>query len=392
MVRATTVRIKRRRKGAVAPLMGFLLVIIVGFLAMSVDLGRTAVVRAQLQNAADAAALAGATALGTDNLIRTNPSQSADIASARALAQKFAQANAFDLNGTKTVALDLNNDVTAGRLDTPGNLALALSTTGSPINSVQVQAKVDGAHGGPLNFLFAPVLGQRSTDVQATATATVQLYAVSSLQALEGAYGPILPITMSYSDWRQMVTNQTGQDNYTYDPATGVTSGSDGLQEQQLYPGSNVTSSNNGLIQFGTGSRSNAVLRGQVVSGPTYSQMIAQWPPNGAPPWDANHQFTIGADPGWRATTFTDLSTVAASGRARIIPINDGTTPGNGANGSYTIVALAPVRVVYSQKGGKSGGYALVQPAVINDPTVIPSTTQLATSGQGGVPVVRLSR
>jgi len=372
--------------------MGFLLVFIVGLLAMSVDLGRTAVVRAQLQNAADASAMAGATALGTDNLIRANPSQSTDIASARSLAQKFAQANGYDLNGTMRVVLDPNNDVTVGSLGTPGNLALALSTTASPFNSVQVQAKVDGAHGGLLRFLFAPVLGQNSTAVQATATATVQLFEVSSLQALQGAYGPTLPITMSYTDWYQMVTKQTGRDNYAYDPATGVTAGSDGLQEQQLYPGSNVSSSNNGLIQFGTGSRSNAVLRSQVVNGPTYNEMIAQWPPSGAPPWGANHQFTIGADPGWRATTFSDLATVAASGRARIIPINDGTPPGNGANGTYTIVALAPVRVVFSQKGGKSSGYALVQPAVINDPTVIPSTTKVVTSGQGGVPVVRLSR
>jgi hypothetical protein len=166
------------------------------------------------------------------------------------------------------------------------------------------------------------------------------------------------------------------------------------LQEQQLYPGSNVTSSNNGLIQFGTSSHSNSVLQDEVVSGPSSDQVIAQWPPSGVPPWNAQHQFTIGADPGWRANTFDSLQTVADAGLPRLIPLNDGTSPGNGANGSYTIVAFAPVRVTYSNKGGKSGGYALVQTAVFNSPLLIPSSTALPNSsqGQGGIPVVRLTR
>src|SRR5262249_9411348 len=100
----------------------------------------------------------------------------------------------------------------------------------------------------------------------------------------------------------------------------------------------------------------------------------------------------IGADPGWRAANFTDLATAAATGDPRLIPINDGTSPGNGANGTYTIVALAPVRIMYSLKGGSGTGYALVQPAVIGGPAVVPSSTPLATGTQGGVPVVRLSR
>jgi hypothetical protein len=77
-------------------------------------------------------------------------------------------------------------------------------------------------------------------------------------------------------------------------------------------------------------------------------------------------------------------------GQVRLIPINDGTSPGNGANASYTIVALAPVRIMSSDKGGKNNGYAMVQAAVMNDPSVVPSST-LAGPGQGGVPVSRLT-
>ena len=47
--------------------------------------------------------------------------------------------------------------------------------------------------------------------------------------------------------------------------------------------------------------------------------------------------------------------------------------------------------LVYSDKAGKGTGYAMVQPAVLSDPTVVASTT-VVTSGQGGVPGVTLTR
>jgi Flp pilus assembly protein TadG len=378
----------------VAPIIAVIVVVLLGFLAFSFDLGRVAVVRTQLQSAADASALAGASALATDNLILTNFNQSSDFTIARSRSQTLAQTNSYDLNGTKPIVLDRMNDVNFGLLTSPSNLSQALgSSITSPLNSVQVTTHVDPAHGGNMPFLFAPLLNQTATSVSATATATVQLYTVSTVKSVYGYRGPILPITMSHTDWLQMVNNQTGNDNYTYNPmSNSISPGPDGLQEQQLYPGSNTTSSNNGLIQFGTGSRSNSVLQDEIVNGPTSSEMIAQWPPNGSPPWNAQHQFTIGADPGWRTPTFDDLQTVANSGAVRLIPINDGTTPGNGANGTYNIVMLAPIRVVYANSGGKNSGYALVQPAVSSgNPTVVPSNT-LAGAGQGGVAVYRLSR
>jgi Flp pilus assembly protein TadG len=386
-------RTAEKRRGMTAPIVAVLVIVLLGFLAFSFDLGRVALVRAQLQNAADASALAGASALATDNLIVTNFNQTTDIVSGTILAQKFAKANKYDLNGTKSVAFDLTNDISFGVLSDPSNLSQSFTPGGtSPLNSVQITTHVNSTHGGNLNFLFAPLLNQYSTSVGATATATVQLYKVGTMKATSGIRGAILPITMSLSDWNQMVNKQTGNDNYSYNVSTNtITPGSDGLQEQQLYPGSNTSSSNNGLIQFGTGSRSNSILQDQIVNGPTSDQMIAQWPPNGSPPWNSSNQFSIGADPGWRANSFDDLQTVANSGDVRLIPINDGTPPGNGANGTYNIVKLAPVRVMYSSKGGSTNGYALVQPAVINDPSVVASTT-LAGSGQGGVAVYRLSR
>jgi Flp pilus assembly protein TadG len=50
----------QRQRGAVAIMFGLTLVVLFGFMALVFDLGRTYVVRTELQNAADAAALAGA--------------------------------------------------------------------------------------------------------------------------------------------------------------------------------------------------------------------------------------------------------------------------------------------------------------------------------------------
>ncbi len=384
----------RRSRGTILPIVALLMVVFIGMLGFAVDLGRMAVCHTQLQTAADSAALAGASALGTDGMILPAWSydQTTDIASAQALAQKFGQGNGYDMNGQNPIIINKTSDVTAGLLSSPYSPSSSFTTSGanSPFNAVRVRTYIDGDHGGNLNFLFAPVLNQRTTTLQATSTAVVQLFQISSLQAIGGLRCPILPITMSLSDWRKMVNNQTGLDNFNYNQATNqVVCGPDGLQEQQLYPGSNGTSSNNGLLQFGTSSRSNSVLSDEIINGPDSTQMTTQWPPNGSPPWNSQHSFTMGADPGWRATNFDSLA--QAVGQVRVIPINDGTSPGGGSNGTYTIVMLAPVRILSSVKGGNGKGSAIVQAAVISDPTVVASQTTLATAGQGGVPVVRLA-
>ncbi len=50
-------------EGAAAPIIGLFIVVFIIFLAIAVDLGRLYIVKNQLQNAADGAALAGASKL-----------------------------------------------------------------------------------------------------------------------------------------------------------------------------------------------------------------------------------------------------------------------------------------------------------------------------------------
>lgn len=60
------IRFGLTRRGAVAILVALVLVVVLGFIALTVDLGYARTVQAQLQAGADAAALAGASKLGAD--------------------------------------------------------------------------------------------------------------------------------------------------------------------------------------------------------------------------------------------------------------------------------------------------------------------------------------
>src|SRR4051794_3935006 len=138
-----------RRRGVILPLIAILLVALVGILALVMDLGQVAVYRAQLQNAADSAALAGASALGTDNLIRSIPNvdQALDMTSARQLAEKFAEDNSVNLNGTVKVVLDAANDVDGGTLANPSDLGQSFAVSKAAAwNSIRVRTYANETH------------------------------------------------------------------------------------------------------------------------------------------------------------------------------------------------------------------------------------------------------
>jgi len=73
----------RLRRGSVAPLVAVTVPAIMGFVALSVDYGYVAATKAQLQNAADAAALAGASAYFSNAGMRTSDTELTDLATSR---------------------------------------------------------------------------------------------------------------------------------------------------------------------------------------------------------------------------------------------------------------------------------------------------------------------
>src|SRR5260370_40779784 len=89
-----------RRRGAIAPLCALLLVPLLAMLAFAIDTGYMCLTETELQNAADAAALAGANALQPFFVQYNIPGQANQAqvitngqSAARATANKYASAN-----------------------------------------------------------------------------------------------------------------------------------------------------------------------------------------------------------------------------------------------------------------------------------------------------------
>lgn len=169
------VTIFRNERGVALLLVALLLLGICGFLALAIDIGYRHVAKGQLQNAADAAALAGAARLDPSGKIATAPTD------ARATALEFAAKNktaskdvAISSDGSNS--LSESNDV---RLGNWSPLTRVFEPGANPVNAIQVRARRTGATdvggasiGGPLDLIVAPLLGTRWAQIGVSAIAT----------------------------------------------------------------------------------------------------------------------------------------------------------------------------------------------------------------------------
>jgi len=163
-------RFPEDRKGALVPLVGFMLVIIFGMCSFVADTGNLIVVKTTLGAAADAAALAGAGSMA----------QSYQLDEVRAEAVNYGQANlpanygaAF---GPSNVQFGTWNPET--RVFSPDPL--------EP-NAVRVEIERSADRGNPVPYFFAKLFGLESTDLKAVAIAvganstSTPLYEVTSV-------------------------------------------------------------------------------------------------------------------------------------------------------------------------------------------------------------------
>jgi Flp pilus assembly protein TadG len=147
----------RPRRGAIVVLAALFLVIVLAFLAFSVDLGYMAVTESELQNAADAGALSGARALPGG--------RNAAIQAAVLWAGKNSAAG-------QSVATVADQDVEIGLWDgtTATFTPLAANASQRP-NAVRMTVRRTAARGNPLPLFFAPMLGTKHASLSASAVA-----------------------------------------------------------------------------------------------------------------------------------------------------------------------------------------------------------------------------
>lgn len=155
-----------KQKGAVTVLVALTLPVLVGAAALAVDLAYLHVVRNELQNDADAAALAGARKLYASSASALDWAAASSTASS-AIALNRAAGHALAQGQVQTGYWDTSQA-------TPGLQPLPLTPTANDAPAVQVSlAKSDGENQGPARTFLASIWGILSVPVRVTAVAGV---------------------------------------------------------------------------------------------------------------------------------------------------------------------------------------------------------------------------
>ncbi|MGA6826332.1 pilus assembly protein TadG-related protein [Nitrospira sp. NS4] len=158
-------------RGAVAVTVAIVMVVLFSFAALALDISNAMIARNELQNVADASALAGARQLGViyQALPAGTPYTTYQLSDASAVVN--AATTVASQNQARGVAISLNPaDIVIGvwnsgpRTLTPGNVG----ATG-----VRVTARRDGGANGPVATWLAGIMGINSMNVVATATAAL---------------------------------------------------------------------------------------------------------------------------------------------------------------------------------------------------------------------------
>ncbi len=396
-------RERRPSRGSQLTLTVAMLPFIIGTVAIAVDNGVKAVAVGQLRTVADAAALAGAMKLVSEN--RLNPNYvtlSTEMTAARGASIATGQAN---LVLTKSAVIQDNPSNAAGGQVLIGYLNPTDKVSNSVnsgvaqglFNSVQVTAIQDAGHGGLVPSFFSKIWGSTGSSAQVSGIATVQNYQVAGFKPNNNDGLELLPIVLDKPTYDAMMAGTT-TDQYTFS-AGGVgygtvTSGPDGIPESKLYPVATGNPGNWGTVKIGVNNNSTSTLGAQIRYGITPAQMatfpnsqitLSQVDNSTNPP---TPYLMLDGNPGISAGIKDDLTAII--GRPSYIPIYD-QTGGNGNNAWYRIIGFGAVRVLAVSFQGNPK-YVIVQPTLINDPMAIPSPTPASSWSQGGVVRIFLAR
>lgn len=156
----------RGEKAGVAALTAVMLTAMIGLMAAAVDLGMLYAARTEVQNAADAAALAGANTMitpGQDGLVVAQPEVGLSTAQQISLANEARNRN---------LAL-LGEDVTMGvwDFDLGGFTLTGMSGNPDDLTAFQATVRRDDAANTPVTTFFAGIVGINTVDVTATSVA-----------------------------------------------------------------------------------------------------------------------------------------------------------------------------------------------------------------------------
>jgi Flp pilus assembly protein TadG len=166
-------------QGIITPILAACLAVGLGLLAMSVDLGQLFVAKNELQNIADAAALAGAKKL----IQAKDPSNPGVAAVYCSDAVTAAQAVAADNKSFGTVMTVSSADVTVGKWNLVNGVFTSTGCSADPmqVNAVEVKVSRDGTQNPSLTSFFGGLLGTPTMNSEAKAVAYLGVAGTSTL-------------------------------------------------------------------------------------------------------------------------------------------------------------------------------------------------------------------
>ena len=376
------------RRGAITVLAAFFSIVMLGMVAMTVDIGYVLSMKEEMQRTADAAALAACWDYG-NNLAQGNDLTTSDQ-SARAAAQQFATSNQI---GNSAPQLDLNpcnaasGDLVFGYVNDLYDPNATFDTTSTnSFNAVKVRVRRDSQLNGEAPSFFARIFGHNGQALYANATAAI-VRDVRGFQTPNGGQTiDLLPFALDLDTWNDWMA-KTGAvtDDWTWDALNQeVHSGADGWLEVNLYPQSTGSPGNRGTVDIGSNNNSTNDIARQILYGINASDLSYH---GGKIEFDHCGELFLNGDTGISAGVKDELE--AITGQPRAIPIfREVHNPGN--NAMYTIVKWMGIRIVdVKLTGPMSKKHVTIQAAPVVGPGVIPSTIT-GTSSYVYSPVVLL--
>jgi hypothetical protein len=389
------------RSATVAPMAALLMTFLTGMLAFSIDIGYICFVQGELQDAADAAALAAAEQLqspfvafyspGADqqSILTTVTTNTSSSSSPIPTAQLYAYYNQAGGVNIMVPSSDISFSYYNG------------STFSSPTltyfpNTVTVITRRDSNGGtfsnGPLGLFFGQIFGISSVSLTATASATIYNgymssmtdnppYTTSGTTTTLGINAHILPVALDMYVWANFLS-----DNTSSAWLSGVTStGSNGALQLQVYPTGTNTPGSFGLIDVGQPSNSVPAFRNWIDDGSTPND-ISYLLSHSLLPVSVSSPAQWKVGPGLKSTLESNFASVI--GEPLLIPIFQPLSPaastpppsspgssytaatGSGSNATYAVVGFAGVTITSASGSGNNMNIS-IQPAVVVDPTAV---------------------
>ncbi len=355
--------------------------LLLGFAALAVDVGQLFSVQAELQRAADSAALAGASGYFTNAGLIQNTAELDTIIPDRT--QEYSLYNETYRAGGTDVELA---DITFGTHDF-SNPDAPLDTSGwSRFNAVEVTTRRTAeSSNGAVGFFFAQVFGMTQGDVTSSATAAVD-DRVAGYDYEEGNGPALLPFTIHVQIYDDLVQN--GADEWSYDG--GAVGAGDGVPEIKLFPykqsgagNNNVGAGNFGILEFG-GSGTNQV-RNNIENGVDPADLEAAMGTDVPMYFNDEGQpqtYNLTGEPGMKAGV--ENAVEQRIGDIVSFFLHDLVT-GSGSNAVYRNVGIRVGRLVHIDLHGSPDNKELViQPVAYNGEVVIVREYAASTNGQMG--------